>query len=312
MWDGGAYTLTPMRTLFISMALATVACSSTTDVSQDSDELSNPNYGYFAVRADLKKCAFPMCGGYYVHRVNTAKTLCADGNYAAECYVAQVDLSGTGLSSDEQSAVAISGSVLRGKITKTKINGTKYGAFDANEAWVGETGSTISGAVYRATANQIKCIKAPCPTITVVKLDTTSTKNISGVDLTQTDNAADQQTIDDSMGDISSSPSGLIAAGPIVHGTDGSDTLIASEFWRKVVTNVCGGWGGKTCAKGDYCKYDAQAQCGAGDQTGTCTTKPQVCYQLYKPVCGCDGKTYTNDCFAAGGGTSVAHDGACK
>src|SRR5262249_32003702 len=112
---------------------------------------------------------------------------------------------------------------LRGKITKTKINGTKYGQFDANEAWVGETGSTISGAVYRAKQNNIKCIKAPCPTITIVKLDTTATRNISGVDLTQTDNVADATTIADAMNDIASSSSGLIVAGGIAHGTDGSD-----------------------------------------------------------------------------------------
>jgi len=301
-----------MRTLLLSLVFATVGCSAA-DVTQNNDEaLSNPNYGYFAVRQDLKKCAFPMCGGYYVHRVNTSKTLCADGGYAAECYVATVDLSGTGLTSDEQSSVALGGSVLRGKITKTKINGNKYGQFDANEAWVGETGSTVSGAYYRATENNIKCIKAPCPTITVVKLDTTSTKNISGVDLAQTENVADQQTIDDAMNDVFSSPSGLVVAGSIVHQKDGGDNLVASEFWRKAVSKACGSKGLGACATGEYCKYDAQAACGTFDAPGTCTTQPEVCYQLYKPVCGCDGTTYTNECFAAGAGTSVVHDGACK
>jgi hypothetical protein len=72
---------------------------------------------------------------------------------------------------------------------------------------------------------------------------------------------------------------------------------------------TCGGLLGKSCPSGQYCNFGAT--CGTGDQTGICETRPQVCYTLAKPVCGCDGKTYGNDCDAAAAGVSVASTGAC-
>ena len=48
------------------------------------------------------------------------------------------------------------------------------------------------------------------------------------------------------------------------------------------------------------------------DHTGTCRRAPQACTDIYQPVCGCDNKTYGNDCDRQGAGVSKLHDGACK
>lgn len=61
------------------------------------------------------------------------------------------------------------------------------------------------------------------------------------------------------------------------------------------------------CGKGFYCEK-AVGDC---DGEGRCSSKPEVCMELYKPVCGCDGKTHSNACKAAQAGVSVNHDGPC-
>jgi hypothetical protein len=76
--------------------------------------------------------------------------------------------------------------------------------------------------------------------------------------------------------------------------------------------DTCGGLIGATCKSGFFCSFPPAWACGDGDGTGTCTAIPDACDAVLKPVCGCDGKPYGNDCEANSKGTSVRNQGACK
>ncbi len=65
------------------------------------------------------------------------------------------------------------------------------------------------------------------------------------------------------------------------------------------------------CAGDAVCSSPQGDPCGHQGSFGLCLPRPDVCPEDEAPVCGCDGGTYDDACFAQGGGTDIAYPGPC-
>lgn len=89
---------------------------------------------------------------------------------------------------------------------------------------------------------------------------------------------------------------------------------LAQAAFGAAIANLdeaCGGPDKITCNSALYCQLPA-GQCSAPDAAGTCVKAPDFCMRVSRPVCGCNGKTYQNECDARHAKVAIDTPGACK
>jgi len=191
-------------------------------------------------RQDFRKCAYPMCGGYFVAAVNKARTRCADGTLQAECHAVQLNARALGWTDEQRAAFnaqfAQGQAIVRGVLEPAPAGFYTASQLTITEAWSAQGKKKPMGAFYGVKSTGIVCITTPCPSLAATRLNTSSAPTHPSLDLTAS-GVGDQglQAAYEALGTTGILASGVIVPFTVPGTLDGQirrePRLIANQFY---------------------------------------------------------------------------------
>jgi hypothetical protein len=218
---------------------------------------------FYTVRRDVRRCASPLCGGYFIKRVNQSITRCADGRNQPSCYVANIEWEG-------QPEVEPQKALLRGTLVSRGDRRGTYGVLRISESWQAVSDNSASGDFFRVRDRGLRCIAAPCETHHEARLNATVSREIAGVDLNSV--GANESTMSETYQALTGAD-GILVAGthtPVTGPAGRSVSLKATQFYLRAKSTVSmkpcmkTGCSGEICAdeeKMSTCVYRSEYAC---------------------------------------------------
>jgi hypothetical protein len=220
---------------------------------------------YYTIRQDVRRCASPMCGGYFVRRANNQRMKCGNQRNALDCYVAEIDWNGN-------PKVEPGKALLRGEIVDgVKSRAGKFDRLRVLESWEGGGSKNATNEFYRVRDLRINCITHPCMTHHEARLNSTFERDIAGIDLNKA--GASDAIIQEAV-QAMRSDEGILVSGSHRRETGPAGTaeaLIASQIYLRAsgqtaATKPCmkTGCSGQVCSDQEVvttCEYRTEYEC---------------------------------------------------
>lgn len=181
----------------------------------------------YAVRVDPRLCPSPLCGGYWVHLANAARTRCADGTARARCYVAKA------VNEDRHplEASVPDGALVRGDLDTFEFDGAgNLGVLVVAIVHTPQGKAPESGWYYRLVDTGIRCVRAPCFSTRASRLNGANKSTVSGLVLTT---LRYNEELEKRVLEALATRNGVLARGRIRPTPDGGRVFHASRFYLR-------------------------------------------------------------------------------